>query len=75
MCNNSFAVRPDWPEAVTIVNEALHFILGAGGVAKRIQALIDDGAQGLLEVVPYGTAVDNAHDVASSLKRALSVGG
>ena len=75
MCNNSFAVRPDWPEAVTIVNEALHFILGAGGVAKRIQALIDAGAQGLLEVVPYGTAVDNAHDVASSLKRALSVGG
>ncbi len=75
MCNNSFAVRPDWPEAVTIVNEALHFILGAGGVAKRIQALIDDGAQGLLEVVPYGPAVDNALDVASSLKRALSVGG
>ncbi len=35
---NAIAIRPDWPEMVQMVNEALSFLLNRGGVSDRLRA-------------------------------------
>ena len=50
ICDNSFAVRPDWPEALPSINQALSFIMNSGGFAKRSQELVQRYAPGIFGV-------------------------
>lgn len=36
VCDNAFAIRPDWPEVVPIVNQAISFLMSSGGFAQRV---------------------------------------
>lgn len=51
MCDNAFAIRPDWPEALSIMNNALSFILSSGGFARRFQDLRDHNGAGVFDVI------------------------
>lgn len=51
MCDNSFAVRPDWTDALPIINHALTFILSSGGFAYRFRELRDSNGQGVFDIV------------------------
>jgi hypothetical protein len=50
ICDNSFAIRPDWPEALPRINQALAFIMSSGGFAKRAEELSQRYAPGLFGV-------------------------
>jgi hypothetical protein len=50
ICDNSFAIRPDWPEALPSINQALSFIMNSGGFAKRSQDLARRYAPGIFGV-------------------------
>lgn len=50
ICDNSFAVRPDWPEALPSINQALSFIMNSGGFAKRSQEIVQRYAPGIFGV-------------------------
>jgi hypothetical protein len=50
ICDNSFAIRPDWPEALPRINQALAFIMSSGGFAKRSEELSQRYAPGLFGV-------------------------
>lgn len=50
ICDNSFAIRPDWPEALPSLNQALSFIMNSGGFAKRSQELVQRYAPGIFGV-------------------------
>ena len=50
ICDNSFAIRPDWPEALPRINQALAFIMSSGGFAKRSEELSQKYAPGLFGV-------------------------
>jgi hypothetical protein len=39
VCDNAFAIRPDWPEVVPIVNQAISFLMSSGGFAQRVNEL------------------------------------
>ncbi len=57
ICDNSFAIRPDWPEALPNINQALSFIMNSGGFAKRSQEVVQRYAPGIVAV-----ATDPLHD-------------
>ena len=50
ICDNSFAIRPDWPEALPSINQALSFIMNSGGFAKRSEELVQRYAPGIFGV-------------------------
>ncbi len=50
ICDNSFAIRPDWPEALPSLNQALSFIMNSGGFAKRSQEIVQRYAPGIFGV-------------------------
>ncbi len=50
ICDNSFAIRPDWPEALPSINQALSFIMNSGGFAKRSQDVVQRYAPGIFAV-------------------------
>ncbi len=50
ICDNSFAIRPDWPEALPRINQALAFIMSSGGFAKRSEELSRKYSSGLFGV-------------------------
>ncbi|MFO0417146.1 MAG: hypothetical protein ACK5Y6_07655 [Pseudomonadota bacterium] len=50
ICDSSFAIRPDWPEALPILNQALAFIMSSGGFAKRSQEIIKTNQLGIFPV-------------------------
>jgi hypothetical protein len=39
LADNTFAIRPDWAEAVPMINQALHFVLHSVGLAQRAEEL------------------------------------
>jgi hypothetical protein len=55
ICDNSFAIRPDWPEALPSINQALSFIMNSGGFAKRSQEIVQRYAPGIFGVTIEST--------------------
>ena len=51
--DNAFAIRPDWPEAVPMINQAISFILGSGGFSHRLKKLADTFGPGVFEETTY----------------------
>lgn len=51
--DNAFAIRPDWPEAVAMINQAISFILGSGGFSHRLKKLADTFGPGVFEQTTY----------------------
>jgi hypothetical protein len=50
LCDNAFAIRPDWPEVVPIVNQAISFLMNAGGFAQRIRNVTQAHQPGISDV-------------------------
>jgi hypothetical protein len=53
MCDNVFAIRPDWADALPALNDAIRFIMSGGGLRERIESLIGERFKGLIEVPSY----------------------
>ncbi len=53
MCDNAFAIRPDWADALPALNDAIRFIMSGGGLRERIESLIGERFKGLIEVPSY----------------------
>jgi hypothetical protein len=56
MCDNAFAVRPDWSDALPAINEAIRFIMSSGGLRERMHSLTQGQFKGLIELPTYGEA-------------------
>jgi|GEM_PF-1745184 len=56
MCDNAFAVRPDWADALPAINEAIRFIMSSGGLRERMRSLTEGEFKGLIELPSYGEA-------------------
>lgn len=50
LADNSIAVRPDWPEVVPVINEAMNFIVNRGGFRERMKRTI---SKELIELMEY----------------------
>jgi hypothetical protein len=50
ICDNSFAIRPDWPEALPRINQALSFIMSSGGFSKRSEELAQRYSPGIFGI-------------------------
>jgi transcriptional regulator with XRE-family HTH domain len=48
--DTAIAVRPDWPEIVPVLNEAIRFVLTRGGMAERLKETIPASARDLVEL-------------------------
>jgi transcriptional regulator with XRE-family HTH domain len=53
MCDNAFAIRPDWADALPAVNDAIRFIMSGGGLRERMESLIGERFKGLIELPSY----------------------
>jgi hypothetical protein len=51
VADNALAIRPDWPEAVPMINNALTFILGATGFSRQMFSIAQNYGPGLLQPV------------------------
>jgi hypothetical protein len=59
VADNSLAIRPDWPEAVPMINNALSFILGATGFSRQMQSIAQNYTAGILEpICPFSPAAN-----------------
>jgi len=59
IADNSLAIRPDWPEAVPMINNALSFILGATGFSRQMQSIAQNYTAGILEpICPFSPAAN-----------------
>lgn len=56
ICDNAFAIRSDWPEAVAPINQALSFIMSSGGFAARAHELVQKNSGGMFEAHDYTTS-------------------
>lgn len=54
--DNSFAIRPDWPEAVPIINEAISFIMNSAGFARRSHEVSQRCAPGIFQSTQRDTS-------------------
>ncbi len=56
ICDSAFAIRPDWPEAVPMINQAISFIMNSGGFAKRAHDVSMQHQLGVFDVPDYGSS-------------------
>jgi hypothetical protein len=56
ICDNAFAIRSDWPEAVAPINQALSFIMSSGGFGARVNELVRKNSGGLFDIQDYATS-------------------
>ncbi len=53
MCDNAFAVRPDWADALPAINNAIRFIISGGGLWEQMENLLGARFKGLIELPAY----------------------
>jgi hypothetical protein len=53
MCDNSFAIRPDWADALPAINNAIRFIMSGGGLREQMENLLGKRFKGLVELPTY----------------------
>jgi hypothetical protein len=53
MCDNAFAVRPDWADALPAINNAIRFIMSGGGLREQMENLLGERFKGLVELPAY----------------------
>lgn len=51
VADNALAIRPDWPEAVPMINNALAFILGATGFSRQMFSIAQNYGPGLIQPI------------------------
>lgn len=51
VADNALAIRPDWPEAVPMINNALAFILGATGFSRQMLTIAQNYGPGLIQPI------------------------
>jgi hypothetical protein len=51
VCDNALAIRPDWPEVVSIINQAVSFVMSTGGFGERIREVTQN-----LQPLPTSTS-------------------
>lgn len=49
MAEVSIAIRPDWPEVVPVINDAIRFLYARGGVTERLEKLYSGDYRQLVE--------------------------
>lgn len=49
LADNFIAIRPDWPEMVSVINEAMKFIVSRGGFRERMKRTISKDHSELIE--------------------------
>jgi hypothetical protein len=60
VADNALAIRPDWPEAVPMINNALAFILGSTGFSRQMLSIAQNYGPGLLEPIRAFSQVANS---------------
>lgn len=60
VADNALAIRPDWPEAVPMINNALAFILGSTGFSRQMLSIAQNYGPGLLEPISAFSQVANS---------------
>jgi hypothetical protein len=55
VCDNAFAIRPDWPEVVPIVNQAISFLMNDGGFGPRIRDITQRHQPAMFDAPQSGT--------------------
>ena len=50
LADNSIAVRPDWPEVIPTINDAISFLRSRGGLVERLQKLHGGELSELVEI-------------------------
>ncbi len=60
VADNAMAIRPDWPEAVPMINSALAFILGATGFSRKMLSIAQNYGPGLIQPISSFSQAANA---------------
>lgn len=50
LCDNAIAVRPDWPEVIPTISDAIAFLRSRGGLVERLQRLHGGELSELVEI-------------------------